>query len=633
MRSLLALVLGAIPLVLAHPSPRAAHVVHEQRAAEPVGWSKVRRLEAHAVLPLRIGLKQRNLDTLSELLDAISHPDSPMYGQHWSADQVARHFAPSDATVHAVKRWLVDAGLAPERVGVSYNKGWIEVNVTVSEAESLLQTEYHVYAHPSGVEQIGCQSYSVREHVREHVDLVRPTVHFNHRAAGASSRRFHKRSAHRPDALSDDIPGVKVDHKPTMPECDRYTTPACLRALYNIDWFPISTQKNSFAVVEFTPQAYLEEDLDLFFNNFSKSMLGQRPTLVPIDGGIVQTLNQSFYFNAESNLDLQYSMTLVAPQKVTLLQAGDVPEGASFDNWLDAVDESFCTYQGGDDPLQDGIYPDLLPGGSNQSASCGVIRPPYVMSISYGQGEHTVTPAYAHRQCAEYGKLGMMGTTVLYPSGDFGVAGNQGQCLDADGQAADNGTRFNPDFPVGCPFVTAVGATQIDRGAAVHQPESACRSDVFSGGGFSNIFPMPSYQATAVSKYFRDHRPPYTSSQFNNTGRARGFPDLSANGGKYVFAINGEFRLINGTSASSPVVGAIITLINDARLNFGKGPVGFINPAIYSSKFACGFTDIKSGGNPGCGTPGFTAVPGWDPVTGVGTPNLATLLPLFLTLP
>jgi tripeptidyl-peptidase-1 len=77
----------------------------------------------------------------------------------------------------------------------------------------------------------------------------------------------------------------------------------------------------------------------------------------------------------------------------------------------------------------------------------------------------------------------------------------------------------------------------------------------------------------------------------------------------------------------------MITLINDARLAAGKTPVGFLNPSIYSTSFASGFNDITSGGNQGCGTAGFTATTGWDPVTGVGTPNLSKLMPLFLALP
>lgn len=56
-----------------------------------------------------------------------------------------------------------------------------------------------------------------------------------------------------------------------------------------------------------------------------------------------------------------------------------------------------------------------------------------------------------------------------------------------------------------------------------------------------------------------------------------------------------------GTSCSAPTTGSIITLINDARLAIGKGPVGFINPAIYSPLFEFAFNDITMGGNQGCG--------------------------------
>ena len=49
---------------------------------------------------------------------------------------------------------------------------------------------------------------------------------------------------------------------------------------------------------------------------------------------------------------MQYAFGLTDPQPVLLLQTGDLVEGASFNNWLDAVDGSFCTFEGGDDPTQ-----------------------------------------------------------------------------------------------------------------------------------------------------------------------------------------------------------------------------------------------------------------------------------------
>ena len=72
--------------------------------------------------------------------------------------------------------------------------------------------------------------------------------------------------------------------------------------------------------------------------------------------------------------------------------------------------------------------------------------------------------------------------------------------------------------------------------------------------------------------------------------------DIAANGANYVIAIDGEFELVFGTSCSSPVVGAILTLVNDARLAVGKSPIGFINPTIYSDKFKGLFNDITIGG-------------------------------------
>jgi tripeptidyl-peptidase-1 len=71
-------------------------------------------------------------------------------------------------------------------------------------------------------------------------------------------------------------------------------------------------------------------------------------------------------------------------------------------------------------------------------------------------------------------------------------------------------------------------------------------------------------------------------------------------------------------------------LINEQRVSAGKSAVGFINPTLYANPSA--FNDITSGGNQGCGTAGFTAVTGWDPVTGLGTPNYSELLSVFMAL-
>ena len=222
-------------------------------------------------------------------------------------------------------------------------------------------------------------------------------------------------------------------------------------------------------------------------------------------------------------------MSLVNPQNVTLYQVGDLVQGASFNNFLDAIDGEYCTTDGGDDPLQDAIYPDPLPGGYKGPQNCGGFAATKVISTSYGYNEADLTPPYEARQCNEYLKLGLQGTTFLYSSGDFGVAGNGGQCITPlNGTTSNNGTTnntsiyndgtsglFNPSFPSTCPYITSVGATQITPGASVTEPEQACETVIFSGGGFSNVFSLPSYQSSAVLSYFRNSAPPYGADRFN----------------------------------------------------------------------------------------------------------------------
>lgn len=150
--SVLALFAG---IAAALPNPRAGYVLHEKRTHEPVDWLKTRRLEADRVLPMRFGLTQSNLHKLEDMLMAVSHPESPSYGKHYTPEEVVETFKPADATIDAVTDWLIESGISANRVRLSVNKGWIEFNATAAEAESILDTEYHVYTHHTGVEQIG----------------------------------------------------------------------------------------------------------------------------------------------------------------------------------------------------------------------------------------------------------------------------------------------------------------------------------------------------------------------------------------------------------------------------------------------------------------------------------------------
>ena len=201
-------------------------------------------------------------------------------------------------------------------------------------------------------------------------------------------------------------------------------------------------------------------------------------------------------------------------------------------------------------------------------------------------------------------------------------------CQTNDGK---NTTRFLPIFPAACPFVTSVGGTYHV------EPEIAIR---FSSGGFSDRFPRPSYQDAAVKGYLK-----ILGSQwkglYNPAGR--GFPDVAAQSYNYSVVDHGKVIPVAGTSASAPTFAGIVALLNSARLSAHKPPLGFLNPFIYSKGYTA-LTDIVNGGSKGCtgkdiysGLPtpfvpyaSWNATPGWDPVTGYGTPNFQKLLRLVM---
>jgi tripeptidyl-peptidase-1 len=160
--------------------------------------------------------------------------------------------------------------------------------------------------------------------------------------------------------------------------------------------------------------------------------------------------------------------------------------------------------------------------------------------------------------------------------------------------------------------VTAVGAT-------TGVPETAAS---LSAGGFSNYFPIPDYQARDVASYLSALNGMY-AGLFNASGRA--YPDVAAYGQDVLIMSGGVNQAVNGTSCSTPIFASVVALLNDRLLAAGKPPLGFLNPWLYS-KAASALTDITKGSNPGCGTEGFHAAAGWDPVTGLGSPNFEALL-------
>jgi tripeptidyl-peptidase-1 len=133
-----------------------------------------------------------------------------------------------------------------------------------------------------------------------------------------------------------------------------------------------------------------------------------------------------------------------------------------------------------------------------------------VISISYSGSEADLPAAYQQRQCNEFRKLGMQGVSVVLASGDSGVAGSAGDDGNSNG-CLGTGQIFNPDFPATSPYITTVGASYLPPGGNTKTDAEVAVTRFGSGGGFSNIYCIPSYQSVAVNGYLTNTPPPYPS--------------------------------------------------------------------------------------------------------------------------
>ncbi|KAF2722006.1 serine endopeptidase [Polychaeton citri CBS 116435] len=664
--------------------PSSVYVTHESIGGERNRWKRSARVDEDAIIPLRIGLAQRNLHTGYDRLMEVAHPSSKKFGKHLSPEEVHEIFAPHEETSAAVREWLHSAGIKAEDVMHFENKGWLGVDLPVKDAERLFATQYYEHENVKGEVRLGCDEYSVPGHLVEHIDYITPGVRL--------SAPMRKRAVQKRDGS--DFGGWKPGpghhgpphfppghygpwHKPPgagqlpaeLQDCARNFTPPCYRAIYNI---PNAYEKgwnvsgNSLGLYE-SGDTYSQEDLNLFYKSYAPYIpAGTAPIPAFIDGAQAPVPAASEDNTGESDIDLAITISLIYPQTVTLYQTDDRPQSDAelegelegfLNTFLDALDGSYCNYTAygitGDTPGIDAQYPDPAPGGYKGPKMCGTYKPTKVISGSYGEAEADLPQKYTQRQCNEFMKLGLQGHSIFFSSSDYGVASYPGDvtpsgCLSGSGQ---NQTIYNPDYPANCPYLTAVGATQLNPDQTIKDPESAMQTPLGPGplqyfasaGGFSNYFSAPSYQKKAVSSYFSNNDPghPYytANADASNVGAdggiynraGRGYPDVSANGANFRMYNNLTDEHWFGTSLAAPLWAAVATLINEERTLAGKGPIGFVNPTLYAHPWA--LTDIKNGSNPNCGSSGFEAVEGWDPVTGLGTPNYPKLIDLYLRLP
>lgn len=127
---------------------------------------------------------------------------------------------------------------------------------------------------------------------------------------------------------------------------------------------------------------------------------------------------------------------------------------------------------------------------------------------------------------------------------------------------------FSDDRPTSSPYITAVGGS-------TGSPEVAWQ---YGGGGFSNTYGMPSYQAAAVNTYLTSGVAP-AAKYFNASGRA--YPDVAAFATNFEIVMNGMTLAVDGTSCAAPTFAGVVAALNDVRMAAGKSTLGFLNPLLY----------------------------------------------------
>ncbi|KAF8264279.1 subtilisin-like protein [Lactarius quietus] len=554
------------------PSWDIMHVKHAWNSV-PMNWESLGPPPVGTTISLHLFLKPHHENALFDALYEVSTPKHPKYGAYLAIDQVADLLAPHPDTLELVNSWLEHRGISASIISTTQGGSWLTLTgVPVPQANDLLGASFQLYQHTETNDTIlRTVSYALPTVLHGHVDTVIPTTYFGSPHVQIKSPRRSNITVRR----------TKVEfEEPAMLLSSRYqnVVPSDLRSLYKTEnYVPSAAGRNVLGTVGYGrggnyPGPSLA-DLRMFMDLYRTDGVDATFTLVQLNGGTYNPSNPGI----EGDLLVEYSSAIAYPTPNTYYSVGEALEDA-YIAWLNdvlnqlIVPQTIVTTQGG--------YENLFPKD------------------------------HAERICRLYAALGARGVSVLFASGNSGVGPDDCTVTDSSGNVH---VQFNPVFPASCPYVTAVGGTTSKF------PEIAAS---FSGGGFSNYFRRQPYQDDAVKRFFRN-----LGSQHNGFYKAegRGYPDISAQAVNFVVINRQQRNVRRGTSCSTPTVGGIISLLNDYRISQGKHPLGFLNPWLYGGGLA-GLNDITSGSNPGCGTNGFPAIVGWDPVTGLGTPDFEKLL-------
>lgn len=574
MVSVLCHTLIALCLVLCSATPSVPDLL---------GYIRESRSPPDTTIPVLFAISQRNVATLERTLLEVSDPNHKRYGMHLTHAEVVELTTSPESTAVVVS-WLKAQGyssIIPTMTG-DYIRA--EASMHIVEA-SLPSTEFYTFSHKSlkGTKTlVRTEKWELPAALDGHVDFIGYLDDFS-------------------------SPLSATPHfwwSPSAKDLKGNTTFDLVNKVYNVTSNRVRSQGGATQGVLGIGQYIDTKDFENYATRFNVQPPYSNFTITGVPNFPFECLH-SPNDCLEGSLDME--------------TIASVAQGAPTAFWLA-------------DPNSQTWFSDYM------AYLVNLPNPPMVVSMSYTLTEHGVSVAAKTRFSTDAMKLGVQGTTVVSASGDDGVAGYSTR------NAGKNACGFHPAFPASNPYVLTVGATN---GPEADQPEVACTFKsgclITSGGGFSDFYPRPLWQQAAVDNYLTTSGstlPP--KIMFNSTSRA--YPDVSLLGHNFPTSVGGKFYLVSGTSGSAPMMAALLTLANEARLQHGQKPLGFINPALYllwgGDMGSMLFHDITEGENnccaavsdPVCCDFAFTAIKGYDPVSGLGSINHGLLVEELLKM-
>ena len=546
-----------------------------------------------------IALKQNNIHIIKDALNDISNPKSLNYGKYWTREKIQQTTATNLRDRNLVTDWLLSSGLSIDDMNVYTDSIYCKTK-KIDIVENIFNITFKSHTLNNVSYLISDSIYNIPKKLSSVIVFIEGLTHRQH-------VRHHKSSTE----------NVVVD--------GGFASREVIHRLYSIpdnNFCPWNHNMNcdtstSIGAIEYQGSSGFSE------KNLLSCQRMNNQTMKPIPKKHI--IGTNMFPDTESELDIQI-MSQTAPNADLWFWGSG--------QWLYTFSINFMNRED---------IPDVI------SMSWGWAED---QQCSIGNCTNIDSQKYIDRVNVEYAKIGLRGVSIVVSSGDAGAPGRTSETCDSE-------RPVNPVFPGSSPYVTSLGATFVVANNSYDWnykteicKKNKCANGVqeigtnfeytgwTAGGGFS-IYQSenrPKWQEKAVTDYLNSNIK--LPSHFNKNGRS--YPDISVVGHSCpIYSDSNQgFMGVDGTSCSSPIFAGIISILNHHQISLGKSKLGFFNPVLYNMFYTDPtiFNDIVVGHN-WCTEQiccplrqdngsdfGYMATTGYDPVTGLGTPNVNKMI-------